>query len=481
MKQVHSIRFNFLMNFILTASSFVFPLITFPYVSRVLMPEGIGKVTFATSVISYFTMVAMLGVPTYGIRACAQVRDDKEKLSKVVQELMIINLVLTLICYVCLGISICTIDRFREDSDIIWISSLGILLNAVGVNWFYSAIEEYSYITFRSLIFKVLSVFLMFFCIKDQDDYPMYAVMTLVASSGSYVLNFIRLRKYIFFKRYPHYDFMPHIKAAMVFFAMTVATTVYTNLDTVMLGFMSGNAEVGYYNAAVKVKQILVSLVTSLGAVLLPRLSYYVQSDRREQFYRVVVKAMRIVFFLAIPLMVFFMMFAEEVILILSGEAYLAAVPPMQIIMPTLLFIGITNLLGLQIMVPMGQERLVVISVVVGGILDLILNAVLIPGYGASGAAIGTLAAEGMVLVVQVVMLREVLRDMPRLQVWKVILATAAASIVVYYLQSMIQTSMMLVHIGIMACVFGVVYAGVAFILREAVLLEDILPGLRRR
>ena len=237
MKQVHSIRFNFLMNFILTASSFVFPLITFPYVSRVLMPEGIGKVTFATSVISYFTMVAMLGVPTYGIRACAQVRDDKEKLSKVVQELMIINLVLTLICYVCLGISICTIDRFREDSDIIWISSLGILLNAVGVNWFYSAIEEYSYITFRSLIFKVLSVFLMFFCIKDQDDYPMYAVMTLVASSGSYVLNFIRLRKYIFFKRYPHYDFMPHIKAAMVFFAMTVATTVYTNLDTVMLGF----------------------------------------------------------------------------------------------------------------------------------------------------------------------------------------------------------------------------------------------------
>ena len=244
MKQVHSIRFNFLMNFILTASSFVFPLITFPYVSRVLMPEGIGKVTFATSVISYFTMVAMLGVPTYGIRACAQVRDDKEKLSKVVQELMIINLVLTLICYVCLGISICTIDRFREDSDIIWISSLGILLNAVGVNWFYSAIEEYSYITFRSLIFKVLSVFLMFFCIKDQDDYPMYAVMTLVASSGSYVLNFIRLRKYIFFKRYPHYDFMPHIKAAMVFFAMTVATTVYTNLDTVMLGFMSGDAEV---------------------------------------------------------------------------------------------------------------------------------------------------------------------------------------------------------------------------------------------
>ena len=113
--------------------------------------------------------------------------------------------------------------------------------------------------------------------------------------------------------------------------------------------------------------------------------------------------------------------------------------------------------------------------------LDLILNVILIPSYGASGAAIGTLAAEGLVLVMQMVMLREVLRDMPRLQIWKVVLATAAASIVVYYLQSMIQTSMLLVHIGIMACVFGVVYVGVAFILREAVLLEDILTVLRRR
>lgn len=480
MKQVHSIRFNFLMNFILTASSFVFPLITFPYVSRVLMPEGVGKVTFATSVISYFTMVAMLGIPTYGIRACAQVRDDKEKLSKVVQELMIINLVLTVVCYVFLGISVCTIDRFRQDSEIIWISSLGILLNAIGVNWFYSAIEEYSYITFRSLIFKVLSVFLMFFCIRDKEDYPMYAVMTLVASSGSYVLNFFRLRKYISFKRYPHYDFMPHVKAAMVFFAMTVATTVYTNLDTVMLGFISGDAEVGYYNAAVKVKQILVSLVTSLGAVLLPRLSYYAQSNHREQFYKIVRKAMRIVFFLAVPLMVFFMMFAREVILILSGEAYLAAVLPMQIIMPTLLFIGVTNLLGLQIMVPMGQEKKVVVSVVAGGVLDLILNAILIPKYGAVGAAVGTVAAEALVLIMQALMLREVLRDLPRMQGWKVILATAAAAVTVYFLQSAVHSSILLVHMGLMACIFGVVYGGVALLLREEVLFEDILPGLRR-
>ncbi len=483
MKQ-RSVRFNFLMNFILTASSLVFPLITHPYVSRVLMPEGMGKAEFAVSVISYFTMLAMLGIPTYGIRACAQVRDDKEALSKTVQELMIINVVMAAVCYVLLAAAIPLVPRFRAMKLLLWVTSTSILLNAIGVNWFYSAIEEYAYITVRSLIFKVISIVVMFLFVRSPENVVAYAVVLLIASYGSYVLNFLRLRKYITFRRFEHYSFLPHIKVALIFFAMSVATTIYTNLDVVMLGFMKGDAEVGYYYTAVRVKQILVSLVTSLGTVLLPRLSYYVQSGEREEFYKILHKAIRFVLFAAVPLTVFFMLCARETVLILSGEAFLPSVPGMRIIMPTVLLIGLTNILGIQLMIPLGQEKKVTLSVAAGGVVDLILNALLIPSMGASGAALGTLAAELTVLIVQLWMTRDTLRALPRVSVWRILAAAAmgagAALPVQAYMSVPVSVPWLLVKLMLEAAAFGAAYLAVSLAVREPLLQEEIIGRLRQ-
>ncbi len=402
-----SLKFNFIMNAILTMSQFIFPLITFPYISRILLPVGTGKVSFATSVISYFAMFAQLGIPTYGIRACAQVRDDQEKLTRTVHELFFINLVMSVIAYVALFGTIAFVPRIRQDKELFLIVGLTILFNTIGMEWLYKALEQYTYITVRSILFKFIALLAMFALVHEQKDYVLYGGISILAASASNIFNFFHMHKYVSLKPIGSYNFRQHFKAVVIFFAMSCATTIYTNLDTVMLGFMTSDADVGYYNAAVKIKGILVSIVTSLGVVLLPRASYYVEHHLMDEFYRITQKAINFVFLIATPMMIYFMLFAKEGIFFLSGTSYEASIVPMQIIMPTLLFIGLTNIMGIQMLIPLGREKIVLYSEIAGAVVDLILNALLIPNMASVGAAIGTLAAEAVVLIIQYAALRE--------------------------------------------------------------------------
>lgn len=406
MKQ-KSLKINIIMNMILTMSSFIFPLITFPYVSRILLPDGTGKVSFATSLVSYFSMFAELGIPTYGIRVCAQVRDNREELTRTTQELLIINLVMSAISYVALFLAIAFVPRLQNEKTLYIIVSFSIILTSIGMEWLYKALEQYTYITIRSVIFKFIALITMFLLIHKKSDYVIYGGISILAGCASNVLNFINVHKFIDLKPVGRYNFKRHFKPIGTFFAMACATTIYTNLDTVMLGFMKTDTDVGYYNAAVKIKNVLVSIVTSLGAVLLPRASYYVENGLMNEFRRITKKALSFVFLIASPLVLYFMFYAKEGIFFLSGNAYAGAVLPMQIIMPTLLFIGLTNILGIQMLVPMGKEKVVLYSEIAGAIIDVIINVLLIPRFASAGAAIGTLVAEFVVLVVQYIALKD--------------------------------------------------------------------------
>ena len=317
MKQ-KSLKLNVIMNMILTMSSFIFPLITFPYVSRILLPEGTGKVSFATSLISYFLMFAQLGIPTYGIRACAKVRDNREELTRTAQELLIINLIMSIISYIVLFLAIAFVPRLQGDKALYVIVSFTIILTTIGMEWLYEALEQYTYITIRSVMFKFVALIAMFLLIHEKSDYVIYGGISILAGSASSIFNFINVHKYIDLKPIGGYDFKRHFKPIGTFFAMACATTIYTNLDTVMLGFMKTDADVGYYNAAVKIKNILVSIVTSLGAVLLPRASYYIENGLIDEFKRITKKALSFVFLVASPLMLYFIFYAKEGIFFLS-------------------------------------------------------------------------------------------------------------------------------------------------------------------
>ena len=243
--KIHSVKYNFVMNFILTASQIIFPLITFPYVARVLLASGNGKVSFAASVTNYFVMVASLGIPTHGIRACAKVRDDKEKLSKTVHELFVINCVMTAIVVITFLLCVFYIPKFRVEKTLFLINGVGIVLNVFGMNWVYQALEQYDYITVRSIAFKILSIILMFLLVHQPSDYILYGGITVFAGVGSNTLNFIRLRKILSFKYIGDYNYKQHFKPISILFAQSLAVSVYTNLDTVMLGFLKEDVDVG--------------------------------------------------------------------------------------------------------------------------------------------------------------------------------------------------------------------------------------------
>ncbi len=417
-----SIKKNFIMNIILSMSTFVFPLITFPYVSRILLAEGTGRVTFATSLISYFTMLSQLGIPTYGIRTCAKIREDKEELTRTAHELLIINLIMSAVAYILLAGALAFVPSLQDDKPLYVLISVTIILSSIGMEWLYRALEQYTYITVRSVVFKAIAVVAMFLLVHAESDYVIYGGITIFAASASNILNLLHAHRYIGFKPVGNYNLKRHLKPVMIFFAMACATTIYTNLDAVMLGFMTTKADVGYYNAAVKIKSILVSVVTSLGAVLLPRASFYVEHGNLEEFRRITKKALNFVMLLAAPLFVYFVLFAKEGILLLSGDEFMESVVPMQVIMPTLLLIGITNILGIQILVPTGREKVVLYSEIAGAVVDIIINALLIPSMRSTGAAIGTLIAEFVVLAVQYYALRKEIKDaFMHISYWKIV------------------------------------------------------------
>lgn len=479
MKKQKSLKVNFFMNALLMMSSIIFPLITFPYVSRILGPGGIGKVSFATSLITYFNIFAQLGIPTYGIKECAKVRDDREKLTKTVQEIFIINLFTMVISYIFLFIAVLSIPKLQNEKILYLIIGPTIFLNTLGMEWLYKGLEEYTYITSRSLIFKLISLLSLFILVREKNDYILYSITTVLASSASYIMNFIHLRKYIDLRPVKIYDFRRHIKPIIILFAMSCATTIYTNLDTVMLGFIKSDLDVGYYNAAVKVKGILVNVVCSLGTVLLPRCSYYIELGMIEEFKRICKKALNFVFVLALPLMVYFMLFSKPAIFFLSGTQFSESILPMIIIMPTLLFIGLTNILGMQILLPLGKEKELLKSVVAGAIVDLIINLLLISKLASIGAAIGTVVAEFTVLIFQAYYLKEYIVElfkgisyMPIIM--GVILSSICSSVVYFF-----DLNVFLILVASAFIFFGV-YAIILLLFKEEMLMDVLIIAIRK-
>ncbi|HFU3716648.1 TPA: flippase [Streptococcus suis] len=472
MKKVSSVKLNFIMNFILTISNFIFPLITFPYVSRVLQAEGVGTINFATSIVTYFSMIGMLGIPTYGIRACAKVRDDKEELDKTVLEIMLLNGLVMGISLILLFVSVVTIDKLHSEKMLYLVLSSTLIFNVLGVDWLYRSLEKYSYITFRSILFKIVSVILMFLYVKTSDDYVIYGAITVVAAVGSNLLNFINLRKIISWMNLKELDIFRHLKPTLTFFLLTVSTTIYLNVDTTMLGFIRGSGEVGYYSAAVKVKQILVSVVTSLGAVLLPRLSYYYEQGNMEEFERLTQKALNFVFILSLPMVTYFILVSKYTILFLSGESFLPAVLPMQLIMPTVLFIGLSNLMGIQILVPTNREKLVVYSTIVGAVVDILVNIFAIPSFGASGAAIAGTIAECSVAAVQFYFLKEfILPIFKKVHFNKIVSSLLVATIATVGLLMFLQVNVFWTLV-VSASIYFALYGIALFLQKEEFIIE---------
>lgn len=394
MEKEKSLNKNMIMSTILTISNFIFPLITYSYVARIISPSGIGKVAFVNSVLSYFIYIATLGIPSYGLRECAKLRNDKEKLSKTFQELLIINLVSTMFAYILLFIVIISVNKLYNYKILFLIMSSQIFLNSIGVEWLYQALEEYSYITIRSVFFKVIGVLLTFILIKSPDDILLYGFLTIFAASANYICNFINIHKYITFKKFKNYNLKKHFKPIFSLLTASIIISIYANFDIVMLGFISSEYEVGLYNAALKIKSILLSLSTAITAVMIPRISYYIQKKDEKGINKLLIKSLQISLLIAFPVCIYCLVFSKNILLFVCGISYIEAENTLKLLMILILPLILTNLFGNQILIPFGKENRFSQSVFIGMWINLILNLLLIPKYGASGAAFGSIITE---------------------------------------------------------------------------------------
>ena len=407
--QIPSLKKNIALNIFKTLLSLLFPLITFPYASRILLPEGIGKVAFARSFVDYFIIIATLGISTYGVRETAKVRDNREQLSKISREIITINMISTAVSYLLLFTAMFCIPKLADYRSLLIVISAKILFTALGLDWLYGGMEDYKYITTRAIIFQVISVILLFVFVHRPEDYLKYASIAVLSNVGSHVCNWIHSKKYIDLFKKTKLELKKHLKPIFILFAMAAVTKVYVVLDVNMLGFLCDDWQVGIYTAAVKVNKIILSLVVAACTVLLPRLSYYTEKNETEKFNDLAYKGVNVLLLFSIPSCIGLSLLSYHVIMLVSGQHYIAAVPVMRIMNPIIVIIGISNFVGMQLFMPLRKEKYTLYSVICGAIVNFSMNLVLVPRYQAFGAAISTLCAELSVTAVQLYLARNII------------------------------------------------------------------------
>ena len=473
--KVHSIQYNFIMNVIMKASSILFPMITFPYVTRVLGAEAYGRVGFATSVVSYFAFLASLGIPSYAVRLCAKNREDEELLGKTVKEILTINLYTMVFAYTIFLVIISLVPKFREERVLLLICSTTIILQTFGVEWFYQSIEQYDYITFRNILVKVISIVALFLVVHNQNDYIPYAIVSVIGSVGSNILNILRLPKLVDIKRKYSIEIKKHIRPIIVLFFYYAATSIYAELDVLMLGFLTNNEIVGFYNASVKMKLLMVSIISSLGAVAMPRASYYLGKGEKDKFFQLIHSSMSFVLILSIPLAAFSSIEAKPIILLLAGKGFENASLSMSIITPSIIFIGMGTITAWQILIPMGREKETLYSAIIGAVVDFIVNLMLIPQYGAAGASTGTLLAEISVICTQLFFLRDIaLKIIDVKNVLKILTGCAMSSFLMIGISPFLDGFRPFGICLINGTLFMVTYLSVELLLRENAIIAVV-------
>lgn len=468
-KKEGSLAKNAIFNAILAVSGVIFPLITFPYISRVLTPSGTGTYDFLYAFIGYFSMAAALGIPTYAIKACAVVRDDKLRLSQTIQEIILIQSVSTVVAIGALALCILFIDKISQNVLLTFVIAVGLFSQVFSMNWLCSALEKYVFVSIKSIVINLVCLVLMFIFVKDENDVVIYAAITCSNSVISMVTNIIYLKPNFYLKPVRPYNVTRHIKPIIIFFCFTIATTIYTNINRVMIGFMINDEAVGLYSASYKISHMILSFVTSISAVLLPRLSYYIKNSYKDEFVKIIKKATNIVMMLAIPSVIYFMFYADEAVMLFLGEQYAGSITSMRILLPTIIIIGITNLIGIQYLVPLGKEKHVMISTIIGAVVDIAINAALIGVIGIEGAAIGTLCAELSVLVYQSIIIRKDLKFFITGINYKTVIAMVFLTIPAMALLKLF------VNIGVLwELIISVVCFGILYILSLVISKNDV-------
>lgn len=389
-------KIGYILNLINTGTQMLFPLITFPYVCRVIEADGIGQINFFQSIISYISLFTCLGIPMYAIREIARDRSDVVQMNRTAMEILLLHSMLTLVGYAIVAILCLTVPQIQVNIPLFLILSLTIFFTAIGCEWFYQGIEDFKYITIRGLIIKTVSVVLLFIFVKSKTDLLYYGCYTVFGVLGGNIFNFFRLRKYIHRENiiFSELHIKRHIKPVLKVFSFSVVTSIYLQLNTVLLGFLKNALAVGYFAAATKVMQMLLTMSACLGSVMMPRASHLIAENKEDEFNRLIQKSYDFTLAIALPMTIGLIFCAPSLITALCGVKFEHSILPSQIIAPIILMVAISNVFGIQVLFPKGKINIVTLCCGIGAVADLILNLCLIPFFSYIGTSIAYLGAE---------------------------------------------------------------------------------------
>ena len=396
-----SIKINAALNVIRTGSLLFFALVSFPYVSRIFGPAGLGNLTFASSFIGYFSLIASLGIPIYGIREVSRVKDSKVELVNLVRELLIIHLIMSLFVLSLLAILIFKLGFFQNERLLYFIFSLTLVSSSMMVEWVFEGLEEYKYLTWRTVFIGLVSIIAIFLIVKDKNHLIDYSIILVFTTFLTALSNIFFLRHLIFDGNFSDLNFKRHLKPLFSTFLLSLLVNIYVQLDIVILRVLSNPFSVGLYSAALKINKVSLSLIMSISAVLLPRLSFYAKQKNEIDFIETIKNSFSFIFLSTLPLVTLMFLMSEEIIMLVAGENYLLGSWALVLTSPIILMIGVTNIIGMQIMYPLGLENRVTLSVFFGALSFVLVSLFLIPRFSYNGAAISSLVSEIVVMLVQ--------------------------------------------------------------------------------
>ena len=483
MNKVKSIKINAFLNGLRSVLNLIFPLITFPYVSRVLSVNGMGIYNFSNTYISYFILIAGLGINTYAVREGAKFRRDEEKIRSFSNQLFSINIISTVIAYLLLILTLILFHSLSNYVSCILIFSLQILFTTIGTEWLYIIYEEYAYITIRSIIFKIFSIALLFILVKTPNDYLIYAGITVFAGVGSNILNYIHAKSFVSIKFTLKINWNYHLKPILIIFAATVATTIYVYSDNTILGLLKGDYDVGIYSIAVKIYTIAQSLLTAILTVTIPRLAFLYGQKLMVEYKKLLRQVTDMLVILALPAATGLMMLSKEIVLLIASEKYLPSVTSLRIISWAIIFSIFSWFFSDCVLIPAKRESYIFKSTLITAILNIILNLLLIPHGSYNAAALCTVISEFLVMILNGYFCRDIIGPIifsksSMSNVCTSILGCVGI-IVTCRLIMQITNSFILVII-LSVIISGIIYFAILIILRNAIVINYIKQYLTR-
>jgi O-antigen/teichoic acid export membrane protein len=381
---------NYIYNTVQYAANLIFPLVTFPYVSRVLGPEGTGKVAFINSFTQYFIMIALFGIGVYGSREIASCRKESEKKDVLFSELLTMHILHSVLLTVVYLLVIFNIYSFQADIKYYMVAGLTILLCFLSMDWFLIAIENFRLIALRNIAFKIISILCLFLLVKNESDLFIYFILNIAITIGTYIVTVSAVSGHVRFKFRITFK---HYRTTSIIFLSLFVNGIYFILDVTILGFFTNDTQVGYYNAALRLVRTMLLFTYAYHGVLIPPMSVAVTENKKHDFEQLLKKSFSFTSLITVPLFIIVFIYAEKIMLIFAGDKYLPAISALKILAPIIIFNGFCSYY-LGILLAKRRDLYRLIGSTVAAAISIILSCILIPFWGYIGSATSTLIAE---------------------------------------------------------------------------------------